>query len=172
MFILQAGHIQINAMLPPENVPPPQSLENVPLAPSLPVDDLISQLDRSVMLQVKAVPRFPQMSILPSVDMASLSHDKARVAILFSGGIDSTVLAFLAHRSVQDIWFAGLYPRLTKHFWPDNFHPTNPSIFWMSLLKISARFEDRRILGELAKRSWRWMSVKKVIEFRTLFQIV
>ncbi|KAH7915329.1 asparagine synthase-domain-containing protein [Hygrophoropsis aurantiaca] len=52
------------------------------------VDQLIFQLDRSVMLRVRNIP------------IVSDQNGQARVAVLFSGGIDSTVLAFLAHRHI------------------------------------------------------------------------
>ncbi|KAH9835729.1 asparagine synthase-domain-containing protein [Rhodofomes roseus] len=50
------------------------------------VDGLIDQLDRSVMLRVRDIPKRGEAS------------SQARVAVLFSGGIDSTMLAFLASR--------------------------------------------------------------------------
>ncbi|PCH33476.1 hypothetical protein WOLCODRAFT_160094 [Wolfiporia cocos MD-104 SS10] len=53
------------------------------------VDDLIAHLDRSVMLRVQNIP--------PSIEGAG----QARVAVLFSGGIDSTMLAFLANSHVD-----------------------------------------------------------------------
>ncbi|KAK2461753.1 hypothetical protein APHAL10511_006216 [Amanita phalloides] len=52
------------------------------------VDDLIYQLDRSVELQLNNIPTVHQ------------SMTRARVAILFSGGIDSAVIAYFAHKHV------------------------------------------------------------------------
>ncbi|KZV77010.1 hypothetical protein PENSPDRAFT_278247 [Peniophora sp. CONT] len=51
------------------------------------VDELSSHLDRSVRLRVENIPE-------------PVNAGRARVAVLFSGGIDSTVCAFLAHRHV------------------------------------------------------------------------
>lgn len=50
------------------------------------VEQLVSQLDRSVMLRVRDIPRAPE------------DAGDAKVAVMFSGGIDSTMLAFFAHR--------------------------------------------------------------------------
>lgn len=50
------------------------------------MEQLIHQLDRSVMLRVRDIPQAPG------------DGGNAKVAVLFSGGIDSTILAFFAHR--------------------------------------------------------------------------
>lgn len=50
------------------------------------MEQLIYQLDRSVMLRVRDIPQAPG------------GAGNAKVAVLFSGGIDSTMLAFFAHR--------------------------------------------------------------------------
>lgn len=50
------------------------------------MEQLIDQLDRSVMLRVRDIPQ------------AMGDAGNAKVAVLFSGGIDSTMLAFFAHR--------------------------------------------------------------------------
>ncbi|THH31989.1 hypothetical protein EUX98_g2193 [Antrodiella citrinella] len=72
----------------PDNPPKTADLDNIPMHLLSSVDGLIAQLDRSVMLQTYNIPQ-------------SSDKGKARVAVLFSGGIDSTVLAFLAHRYVE-----------------------------------------------------------------------
>lgn len=77
-------------MLPPidTELPRLQSLDSVPEYLSSAVEDLIFHLDRSVALRVNNI---------PSRDKArSASSVSARVAVLFSGGIDSTICAFLA----------------------------------------------------------------------------
>ncbi|KAI6045017.1 asparagine synthase-domain-containing protein [Pisolithus marmoratus] len=81
---------RVNTALPPEDMPPldPFSCGPFPKAWSDAVDELISHLDRSVMLRVRDIP------------VEFCQEGKARVAVLFSGGIDSTMLAFLAHRHV------------------------------------------------------------------------
>jgi hypothetical protein len=73
-----------------------QSLDIIPPYLSSAVDELIYHLDHSVSLLVSNV---PQRGVeLPSSDQAlSARPVPARVAVLFSGGIDSTVCAFLAH---------------------------------------------------------------------------
>ncbi|KAI6132651.1 asparagine synthase-domain-containing protein [Pisolithus croceorrhizus] len=81
---------RVNTAHPPEDIPllDPFECEPFPKAWSDAVDEFIAHLDRSVMLRVRDIPvHFGQ-------------EGKARVAVLFSGGIDSTMLAFLAHRHV------------------------------------------------------------------------
>lgn len=74
-----------------------QSLDSIPGYFSSAVEDLIFHLDRSVALRVSNIPRRSAES--PSIDDAhSVLPFSARVAVLFSGGIDSTVCAFLADK--------------------------------------------------------------------------
>ncbi|EMD41682.1 hypothetical protein CERSUDRAFT_146870 [Gelatoporia subvermispora B] len=73
----------------PEDPPQLQDLNSIPSHLSSAVDDLLDHLDRSVMLRVRNIPR------------VGTHEGQARVAVLFSGGIDSTMLAFLAHRHVD-----------------------------------------------------------------------
>ncbi|KAE9410848.1 hypothetical protein BT96DRAFT_983532 [Gymnopus androsaceus JB14] len=73
---------KVNTILPPNDTPlPDDSLDVIPDWLQESVDGLISVLDRSVMLKVRDIPRDP-------------------VAVLFSGGIDSTILTLLADRHV------------------------------------------------------------------------
>ena len=83
-------------MLPPidTELPRLQSLDNVPEYLSSAVEDLISHLDRSVALRVSNIPRRSIES--SSIDKERIAPVSARVGVLFSGGIDSTVCAFLA----------------------------------------------------------------------------
>ncbi|KAH8991989.1 asparagine synthase-domain-containing protein [Lactarius akahatsu] len=76
-----------------------QSLDIIPQYLSSAVDELTYHLDHSVSLRVRNV---PQRGVeLPSSDQAlSARSVPARVAVLFSGGIDSTVCAFLAHKHI------------------------------------------------------------------------
>ena len=71
------------------------------------VDNLIHHLDRSVMLRVKNIPRrecvafhSEYYSFKSDQEPVSTAVGQARVAVFFSGGIDSTMLAFLADRHV------------------------------------------------------------------------
>ncbi|KAI6136811.1 asparagine synthase-domain-containing protein [Pisolithus sp. B1] len=83
---------RVNTAHPLEDTPllDPFECEPFPKAWSDAVDELISHLNQSVMLRVRDIPvHFGQ-------------EGKARVAVLFSGGIDSTMLAFLAHRHVPE----------------------------------------------------------------------
>lgn len=83
--------------LPPidSELPWLQSLDSVPEYLSLAIEDLISHLGRSVALRVSNIPGRSADSL--SIDEAHpASPVSARVAVLFSGGIDSTVCAFLA----------------------------------------------------------------------------
>ncbi|KAJ7225769.1 asparagine synthase-domain-containing protein [Mycena pura] len=74
---------RINTTVPPDDLP---LITGVEIPPHLEpvVEDFIAHLDRSVGLRVCSIPQ-PHPGA-------------ARVAVLFSGGIDSTVLAFLAHK--------------------------------------------------------------------------
>ena len=76
-----------------------QSLDIIPQYLSSAVDELIYHLNHSVSLHVSDV---PQRGVeLPSSDQAlSARSVPARVAVLFSGGIDSTICAHLAHKSI------------------------------------------------------------------------
>ncbi|KAG2149778.1 asparagine synthase-domain-containing protein [Suillus cothurnatus] len=82
---------RVNTTLPPDAPPLVPSLDFaiVPRDLAIAIDNLIDHLDRSVMLRVQNIPR-----------RTSSEKGKAQVAVLFSGGIDSTILAFLAHRHV------------------------------------------------------------------------
>ena len=87
----------MNRELPPIDTELPwlQSLDSIPEYLSSAVEDLIFHLDRSVALRVSNIPG--RSVELPSMNKARpASPVSARVAILFSGGIDSTICAFLA----------------------------------------------------------------------------
>ncbi|OAX44828.1 hypothetical protein K503DRAFT_728526 [Rhizopogon vinicolor AM-OR11-026] len=82
---------RVNTALPPDAPPSVLSLDStiLPRDLAIAVNHLIEHLDRSVMLRVQNIPR-----------RTSLEKGQAHVAVLFSGGIDSTILAFLAHKHV------------------------------------------------------------------------
>ncbi|KAH0838478.1 asparagine synthase-domain-containing protein [Lanmaoa asiatica] len=82
---------KVNQSLPPDNLPRIQGLDAISLPTPLleAMGQLIYQLDRSVMLRVRDIPQAPG------------GGGNAKVAVLFSGGIDSTMLAFLAHRHIS-----------------------------------------------------------------------
>jgi hypothetical protein len=86
----------MNRELPPLDTELPwlQSLDSVPEYLSSAVEDLIFHLDRSVALRVSNIPGRGVES--PSIDKPRHASPAARVAVLFSGGIDSTICAFLA----------------------------------------------------------------------------
>ncbi|KAI0048394.1 hypothetical protein FA95DRAFT_1588690 [Auriscalpium vulgare] len=85
-----AAPATINRTLPSSDPEPPmlESLDSIPSHLSSAVDSLFAHLDQSVSQQVCNIP-----PVLPRSGSRA-----ARVAVLFSGGIDSTMLAFLAHR--------------------------------------------------------------------------
>ncbi|KAG1826180.1 asparagine synthase-domain-containing protein [Suillus subaureus] len=100
MFCLDVGQLceskeaklgRVNTTLPPDGPPlvPSLDLAIVPCDLAIAIDHLIDHLDKSVMLQVQNIP-----------GRTSPGKGRAEVAVLFSGGIDSTILAFLAHRHV------------------------------------------------------------------------
>ncbi|KAK0246021.1 asparagine synthase-domain-containing protein [Armillaria nabsnona] len=78
----------VNPSIPPDTWPRLVSLDEIPDYLLASVDALISHLDRSVMLRVHNIPH------------RSSAPTQSRVAVLFSGGIDSTVIAYLAHKHI------------------------------------------------------------------------
>ncbi|KAG1783721.1 asparagine synthase-domain-containing protein [Suillus placidus] len=82
---------RVNTTLPPDAPPLVPSLDSaiLPRDLAIAIDHLIDHLDKSVMLRVQNIPR-----------RTSSEKGRAQVAVLFSGGIDSTILAFLAHRHI------------------------------------------------------------------------
>ncbi|KAG9223007.1 hypothetical protein CCMSSC00406_0000304 [Pleurotus cornucopiae] len=80
---------RVNPVLPPDDFPKLTTLDVIPPHLSQAVDDLINQLNRSTRLRVLDI---------PSIDCNLINPSK--VAILFSGGIDCTVLTYLAHRNI------------------------------------------------------------------------
>ncbi|KAJ6509277.1 asparagine synthase-domain-containing protein [Mycena vitilis] len=78
---------RVNTAIPPDDWPVITNLETPDYLAGA-MKDLIDHLDRSVELRVRDIP--------PS----SAGPGAARVAVLFSGGIDSTVLAFFAHKHI------------------------------------------------------------------------
>ncbi|EKM83696.1 hypothetical protein AGABI1DRAFT_124024 [Agaricus bisporus var. burnettii JB137-S8] len=81
---MQAVPGRVNQDVPEANLPQIHDLDTIPSYLQAPVDRLISKLDESVRLQVQNIPQ--------------RSPGKARLAILFSGGIDSTALCYFADR--------------------------------------------------------------------------
>lgn len=84
-----AGPDRLNVTLPPDDLPITSSLDAIPKFMSDITDDFLNTLDECVKLRVQNIPVSP-----------NAKESDARVAVLFSGGIDSTVLTFLAHRHV------------------------------------------------------------------------
>ncbi|KAL0575130.1 hypothetical protein V5O48_006834 [Marasmius crinis-equi] len=79
----------VNLTLPPENhpIPPLKPLSTIPEWLEPQVDQLISRLDLSIYARVRDIPRVDSLKA-------------ARVAVLFSGGIDCTILTLLADRHI------------------------------------------------------------------------
>ncbi|KAF8649793.1 hypothetical protein AX16_005559 [Volvariella volvacea WC 439] len=74
---------------PPDNLETPSSLAHIPAHLINAVNGFIEQLDRSVQQHVQDIPKW------------SLNEQgSARVAVLFSGGIDSTIIAYLASKHI------------------------------------------------------------------------
>ncbi|KDQ30586.1 hypothetical protein PLEOSDRAFT_49338 [Pleurotus ostreatus PC15] len=88
-FVDEAIPSRVNPVLPPDDFPKLTTLDVIPPHLSQAVDDLINQLNRSTRLRVLDI---------PSIDCNLINPSK--VAILFSGGIDCTVLTYLAHRNI------------------------------------------------------------------------
>ncbi|KAI0307607.1 asparagine synthase-domain-containing protein [Multifurca ochricompacta] len=97
----QARPARVNQALPSADAEPlrSQTLDSIPSHISSAVDHLIFLLDRSVALRVSNIPQ--QSAESSSLDRTSSKKPvPARVAVLFSGGIDSTTCAFLAHKHI------------------------------------------------------------------------
>ncbi|KAI0706076.1 asparagine synthase-domain-containing protein [Cytidiella melzeri] len=73
----------------PDNPPILADLEHIPDHLHTIVDQLVDRLEESVRLRVSYIPKTCE------------NKEQARVAVLFSGGIDSTMLAFLASRHID-----------------------------------------------------------------------
>lgn len=96
---------KINDSLNYLSQPAPQTLDAIPKHLEGAVDGLLSQLDESVRRRVQDIPFHEcvhmhayRPSIAYSRCSARRSDNGVRVAILFSGGIDCTMLAYLADR--------------------------------------------------------------------------
>ncbi|KAF8167897.1 asparagine synthase-domain-containing protein [Crassisporium funariophilum] len=79
---------KVNTSIPPDNLPCVESLDRIPEHLQEAVNNLVRNLERSVSLRVSDIPS--------SRDR----QGKARLAVLFSGGIDSTILAYMAHKYI------------------------------------------------------------------------
>ncbi|CAA7266634.1 unnamed protein product [Cyclocybe aegerita] len=79
---------KVNTTIPSTPELSVQTLDSIPVHLMETVDQFIYHLDSSVMLRVRDIP------------YSSVTKGKARVAVLFSGGIDSSIIAFLAHRHI------------------------------------------------------------------------
>ncbi|KAI0249563.1 asparagine synthase-domain-containing protein [Lactifluus subvellereus] len=93
---------RVNQALPPidTELPRLQSLDSIPQHLSSAVDGLIFHLDHSVALRVSNIPQRCLGSPSSSEEKPSARSIPTRVAVLFSGGIDSTICAFLAHKHI------------------------------------------------------------------------
>nr|GAT47907.1 asparagine synthetase domain-containing protein 1 [Mycena chlorophos] len=93
------------ATMPPNELPLLESLDSPGQFEDI-LQDFIHILDKSVALRVQTIPVPPYASNVAGPFNVSNQFYRvpgtARLAILFSGGIDSTVLAFLAHRHLPD----------------------------------------------------------------------
>jgi asparagine synthetase B (glutamine-hydrolysing) len=91
---------RVNTVVPDDQYPQPNFAATVPGYLQAAVDGLVSQLKRSVMLQVKSITSLkcvnPSSSRKLFLTLSRKRHGEASVAVLFSGGIDSAVLALLA----------------------------------------------------------------------------
>ncbi|KAH6917180.1 asparagine synthase [Coprinopsis sp. MPI-PUGE-AT-0042] len=79
---------RLNDALPPDDLPTYEPFETVPSHLTEPVERFLEVLDDSVRSRIENIPK-------SSHDAAS-----ARLSVLFSGGIDSTVVTFLAHKYI------------------------------------------------------------------------
>ena len=92
---------EVNTDIPPQDSPRFESLDEVLEVHLSTVNDFIHHLDRSVMLRVLNIPQPSYVALYhlyTTADLSKRATMNARVAVLFSGGIDSTVVAFFAHK--------------------------------------------------------------------------
>jgi predicted PP-loop superfamily ATPase len=105
--IFQAAPLALVRTLPPEDLPIPED----PLPPiwKKTTVEYIEQLSASIKLRVQDIPRLPAYGpifsfpgILNLKELCRESPNSPRIAILFSGGIDCTLVAYLSHLLVVD----------------------------------------------------------------------
>ncbi|KAF5337217.1 hypothetical protein D9611_003371 [Ephemerocybe angulata] len=82
-----AAPAKVNPAIPSAEFPQVQTLGQIPDYLQGPVDEFLAVLDKATWLRVRDIPR-------------TGTEGSARVSVLFSGGIDSTVVAYLAHKHV------------------------------------------------------------------------
>lgn len=108
------------------------------------MSDLVIHLDRSVMLRVRDIPQASCVDILFNIedkiynlrnDFIRVTKGQARLAVLFSGGIDSTVLSYFAHKYVLTQQKINLYTERRVGI----FLSTSQLTSSMSLLKIRGK---------------------------------
>ena len=108
LTVCQATPLALVRTLPPEDLPIPED----PLPPiwRKVTMEYIEWISASVKLRVQDIPRLSgygptfsshDISILNALCRESL--DSPRIAILFSGGIDCTLIAYLSHLSVAKL---------------------------------------------------------------------
>ncbi|KAJ7130103.1 asparagine synthase-domain-containing protein [Mycena crocata] len=151
---------RVNAALPPDDWPVVAGLE-IPDYLTQTVEEFINHLDRSVELRVRDIPRI------------SSPTGAARVAVLFSGGIDCTVLAFLAHKHtpldepIDLLNVAFENPRKIKLQTVGNVNkrqrkpqkpPTNPLPLYMVPDRVTG-FQEVEELRRLCPRVWNFVEV-------------
>ncbi|KAF8898510.1 asparagine synthase-domain-containing protein [Infundibulicybe gibba] len=79
---------RVNIALPPTEFIASRTMDPIPGYLEDAVDGLIRHLDHSVMLRVSTIP------------LTVGANSRSRLAVLFSGGIDSTIIAFMAHKYI------------------------------------------------------------------------
>ena len=93
---------RVNTAVPDDQYLSPDFTGIIPKYLQAAVDGLVSQLRRSVMLQVKSITSLKCANPSPLegtvLTLSRKRYGEASVAVLYSGGIDSAVLAFLADR--------------------------------------------------------------------------
>lgn len=92
---------RVNTAVPDDQNPLPNLASPIPEYLQNAVDGLVFQLERSVMLQVQSITSLKCVNPSPRKPFSFFPrkhHGEASVAVLYSGGIDSAVLALLADR--------------------------------------------------------------------------
>lgn len=124
------------------------------------VDDLERQLTSSLRLRVVGVPEPPRVS-------SSTADRDVRVAILFSGGLDCTILARLAHELVPAeqgldlINVAFENPRLVAQYLKQPEEVRTTDFYETCPDRMTARKAFAELKAACTERAWRLIAVSR-----------
>ena len=118
------------------------------------VNNLFQRLQRSISLRTRGIPLPPSQSVAPS-----------RIAVLFSGGLDCTVLARILHDALskeQDIDLLNVAfenPRIVQAADPSQLSQTPRSVYSFCPDRITGLSSYLELLTICPERTWRFVSI-------------